>query len=53
MRTYRHALARPERASPGWADAGVIIPWSAYLQFRDKAILQENWSAMEKWMDAS
>jgi len=35
----------------GWADAGVIIPWSAYLQFRDKRILEENWAAMEKWME--
>ncbi len=35
----------------GWADAGVIIPWSAYLQFRDTRILDENWAAMEKWMD--
>ena len=34
----------------GWADAGVIIPWTAYLQYRDKRILEENWSAMEKWM---
>jgi alpha-L-rhamnosidase len=34
----------------GWADAGVIIPWTAYLQYGDKTILQENWSAMEKWM---
>ncbi len=35
----------------GWADAGVIIPWSAYLQFRDTRILNENWAAMEKWME--
>jgi alpha-L-rhamnosidase len=35
----------------GWADAGVIIPWSAYLQFRDTRILEENWDAMEKWME--
>jgi alpha-L-rhamnosidase len=35
----------------GWADAGVIIPWSAYLQFRDRRILEENWAAMEKWME--
>ena len=35
----------------GWADAGVIIPWSAYLQFGDTRILDENWAAMEKWMD--
>jgi alpha-L-rhamnosidase len=35
----------------GWADAGVIIPWSAYLQFRDTRILEDNWAAMEKWME--
>jgi alpha-L-rhamnosidase len=35
----------------GWADAGVIIPWTAYLQYRDPRILAENWDAMEKWMD--
>ncbi len=38
-------------SSPGWANAGVIIPWSAYLQFRDTRILEENWAAMEKWME--
>jgi alpha-L-rhamnosidase len=35
----------------GWADAGVVIPWTAYVQYRDVRILDENWSAMEKWMD--
>ena len=35
----------------GWADAGVIIPWSAYLQFRDTRLLEDSWSAMEKWME--
>jgi alpha-L-rhamnosidase len=35
----------------GWGDAGVIIPWTAYLQYRDVRVLKENWDAMEKWMD--
>ena len=34
----------------GWADAGVIIPWTAYQQYRDRRILEENWDAMELWM---
>ena len=34
----------------GWSDAGVIIPWTAYLQYADTSILEENWPAMEKWM---
>jgi alpha-L-rhamnosidase len=37
-------------SAPGWADAGVIIPWTAYTQYRDIRILEENWEAMEKWM---
>ena len=35
----------------GWADAGVVIPWTAYVQYGDTRILDENWAAMEKWMD--
>jgi alpha-L-rhamnosidase len=38
-------------SAAGWGDGGVIIPWSAYLQFRDATLIDENWSAMEKWMD--
>ena len=34
----------------GWADAGVIIPWTAYQQYRDRRIIEENWDAMEFWM---
>lgn len=36
----------------GWADAGVIIPWTAWLQYGDKRILEQNWDAMEKYLNA-
>ncbi|MBR5056068.1 MAG: glycosyl hydrolase family 18, partial [Bacteroidales bacterium] len=35
----------------GWADAGVIVPWTIWKQFSDIAIIDENWDAMEKYMD--
>ena len=35
----------------GWADAGVIVPWTAWKQFADKAIVDENWDAMSKFVD--
>lgn len=35
----------------GWADAGVIVPWVVWKQFDDKAIVDENWAAMEKFMN--
>jgi len=37
--------------APGWGDAGVIVPWTAWVQYGDKSILEENWSAMQRWMD--
>jgi alpha-L-rhamnosidase len=36
----------------GWSDAGVVIPWTSWLQTGDKSIIEENWAAMEKYLDA-
>jgi alpha-L-rhamnosidase len=38
--------------APGWSDAGVVIPWTSWLQTGDKSIIDENWAAMEKYLDA-
>lgn len=35
----------------GWADAGVIVPWVVWRQFGDSGIVDENWEAMEKFMN--
>lgn len=37
--------------STGWGDAIVIIPWQLYLHYGDKAVLEENFPAMLKWLD--
>lgn len=34
----------------GWADAGIIVPWTVWKQFGDKQIIEENWEAMDKFM---
>ena len=36
----------------GWSDAGVIIPWTAWLQSGDTRVLEQNWDAMEKYLSA-
>ncbi len=36
--------------SPGWADAGVILPWTLYHQYGDTGVIEENWEAMSRWM---
>ena len=35
----------------GWADAGVIVPWTVWKQFGDISIIEENWDSMEKFMN--
>ena len=35
----------------GWADAGIIVPWTVWKQFGDKDIVNENWEAMDLFMN--
>ncbi|MGA8442317.1 MAG: family 78 glycoside hydrolase catalytic domain [Candidatus Sulfotelmatobacter sp.] len=37
--------------APGWGDAGVIVPWTTWLQYGNKAVVEENWEAMQHWLD--
>ena len=34
----------------GWADAGIIVPWTIWRQFGDNSIVDESWASMEKFM---
>ena len=34
----------------GWADAGIIVPWTVWKQFGDRQIVEENWESMDKYM---
>ncbi len=36
--------------APGWADAGVIIPWTLYLHYGDLGPAREHWAAMKRFM---
>ncbi|MGB6827421.1 MAG: family 78 glycoside hydrolase catalytic domain, partial [Terracidiphilus sp.] len=36
----------------GWSDAGVIIPWTTWLETGDTSIINQNWAAMTKYLDA-
>ena len=35
----------------GWADAGVIVPWTVWKQFGDTQIIDENWESMNKFIN--
>lgn len=36
----------------GWSDAGVIIPWTGWIQYGSKRTIEQNWEGMEKYLDA-
>lgn len=36
----------------GWSDAGAIIPWTSWLQTGDTSVIEQNWEAMTKYLDA-
>lgn len=37
--------------APGWGDAGVIIPWTTWMQYGDQRIIRVHWEAMQRWME--
>jgi alpha-L-rhamnosidase len=46
-------LLRPDTSegAPGWGDAGIIVPWTTWLQYGDSQIIKRHWGAMQRWMD--
>ena len=34
----------------GWSDAGIIVPWTVWKQFGDKAIIEESWESMNRYI---
>jgi len=37
--------------SPGWADAGVILPWTLWRKYGDTGAIDEMWEPMVRWLD--
>ncbi len=56
--TAMYGIFAPGTISPnpgfgtGWSDAGVIIPWTGWIQSGDKRVVEQNWDAMEKYLAA-
>ena len=36
----------------GWADAGIIVPYTLYVHYGDTAVIEDNWKAMKKYVDS-
>lgn len=46
-----NVLPEATEGAPGWGDAGVIVPWTSWMQYGDAGIVKENWDAMQHWME--
>jgi alpha-L-rhamnosidase len=44
-------LLGPGPGAPGWGDAGIFIPYAAWLQYADISVVEQSWPAMQRWMD--
>lgn len=34
----------------GWADGGIILPWTCWRRYGDLSIIEENWEAMDRYL---
>jgi alpha-L-rhamnosidase len=37
--------------STGWSDVSTIVPWTMYVAYGDKGILENQYNSMKKWVD--
>lgn len=44
-------VLRGDGGSTAWADVSVIVPWTTYLAYGDKRILEVQYPSMKAWVD--
>lgn len=42
---------RYHRTSAGWGDVAVIVPWTTYLAYGDRRVLETQYTSMKRWVD--
>jgi alpha-L-rhamnosidase len=40
----------PSAGAAGWADAATIVPWTMYLSYGDKRLLEQQYPSMQRWV---
>ena len=38
-------------SAAGWADASTVVPWTMYLMYGDRAVLERQFASMRAWVD--
>ena len=46
-----HKTRTGAAASAGWADVATVLPWTLYLSYGDRRILEEQYPSMKAWVE--
>lgn len=46
-----HTTRQGESGAAGWGDVAVVVPWTMYLSYGDRRILEEQYSSMKAWVE--
>ena len=46
-----HADSANASGTAGWSDAAVIVPWTMYVAYGDRALLERQYPSMRAWVD--
>jgi len=46
-----HKTRAGEAASAGWADVATVLPWTLYLSYGDRRVLEEQYPSMKAWVE--
>ena len=46
-----HTTRRGASASAGWADVATVLPWTVYLSYGDRRILEQQYPSMKAWVE--
>jgi alpha-L-rhamnosidase len=39
-----------DEPAPGWADAGVVLPWTAWMRSGNTSVIERNWEAIVRYL---
>ncbi len=46
-----HSTRKGSSASAGWADVATVVPWTVYLSYGDRRVLEEQYPSMKAWVE--
>ncbi len=44
------AMRVGDQPAPGWADAGVVLPWTAWMRSGNTSVIERNWDAIVRYL---